>query len=200
MACRLVRTVACQQRRRMLNTRNVPAAHVPRHHQLPHRLNSFPTRWVTTQASSTTDVEAIATADVFATDSSPVILFDGVCNFCNAGVNLVLSLDADRVFRFAALQSEVGRSLLRRCDRQPDDISSMVVVEKDAYYIRSDAALKIGERLRLPFPIFSALLWPLPKSIRDRGYDWIAENRYKLFGIREECRLTDSQAAERFLS
>ena len=147
-----------------------------------------------------TEVKERTTLDVFANDSRPVILFDGVCNFCNAGVNLVLSLDQREVFRFAALQSDVGKALLQRCNRQPDDISSMVVVEKNAFYLRSDAALKIGERLQTPFPILSALLWPLPKSIRDNGYDWIAENRYKIFGMRDECRLTDKAAAERFLS
>lgn len=138
--------------------------------------------------------------DVFAEDLRPVILFDGVCNFCNAGVNLVLDFDQNESFRFAALQSDVGKELLKQCNRNPDDISSMVVVEKNAFYVQSDAALKIAERLRLPLPFLAAFLWPIPKPIRDRSYDWIAENRYKILGIRDECRLSDPKAAKRFLS
>lgn len=42
----------------------------------------------------------------------PVILFDGVCNLCNGGVNTMLALDRRGVFRFAALQSECGERAL----------------------------------------------------------------------------------------
>ena len=156
--------------------------------------------WRGVSTESVSPPESTVVADVFGEDSRPVILFDGVCNFCNAGVNLVLSLDRQEMFRFAALQSEVGKALLKKCNRQPDDISSMVVVEKEAFHLRSDAALRIGEMLQMPFPLFSALLWPMPKALRDNGYDWIAENRYKLFGMRDVCRLSDEKAAERFLS
>ena len=155
-------------------------------------------RGVSTESVSRS--ESTVVTDVFSEDSRPVILFDGVCNFCNAGVNLVLSLDRQEMFRFAALQSEVGKELLRKCNRRPDDISSMVVVEKEAFYLRSDAALRIGQKLQMPFPLISALLWPMPKALRDNGYDWMADNRYRLFGMRDVCRLTDEKAAERFLS
>lgn len=153
-------------------------------------------------SSATTSPESgrSSEVDVFSKDKRPVILFDGVCNFCNTGVNLVLSLDDRECFRFAALQSNTGRALLKRCNRDPSDISSMVVVEEDAFHLRSDAALKIAERLKIPFPLFSTLLSVVPKEARDRSYDWIAENRYNFFGKRDECRISDRKNYERFMS
>jgi len=112
----------------------------------------------------------------------------------------VLSLDDKDAFRFAALQSNTGRALLQRCNRDPSDISSMVVVEEDAFHLRSDAALRIAEKLKIPFPMLSTLLSVVPKETRDRSYDWIAENRYNLFGKRDECRISDQKNYERFMS
>eukprot|EP00210_Caulerpa_lentillifera_P004696 g4480.t1 len=152
-----------------------------------------------TAASSSPSIQT-KDLDVFSEDKRPVILFDGICNFCNAGVNLVLSLDDRESFRFAALQSKTGKSLLKRCNRDPEDISSMVVVEENGFYLRSDAALKIAERLRIPFPLLSTLISVVPKETRDRSYDWIAENRYNLFGMRDECRISDRKNYERFMS
>ncbi|OWM78264.1 hypothetical protein CDL15_Pgr015083 [Punica granatum] len=72
-----------------------------------------------------------ATSSFFEGDSRPIMLFDGVCNLCNGGVRFVRANDRNRRIRFEALQSEAGRNLLRRSGREPDDISSVVLVEKD---------------------------------------------------------------------
>ncbi|CAG9466561.1 unnamed protein product [Pedinophyceae sp. YPF-701] len=142
-------------------------------------------------------------ADPFAADERPIVLYDGVCNFCNGGVNLVLDLDRNPrgSVRFAALQSDVGRSLLERCGRSPDDISSIVLVEKSAFYLKSDAVLRIGVALGLPWSAMGNLaLLLLPRLVRDPAYDVVAANRYRLLGIRDECRLTDGRYADRFLA
>lgn len=84
-----------------------------------------------TRASSSTSASASGADDgdeYFATDKRPIILFDGVCNLCNGGVNLALDLDPPGNLRFAALQSDAGRSLLKRAGRDPNDISSIVLV------------------------------------------------------------------------
>ncbi|KAJ1472292.1 hypothetical protein T484DRAFT_1561582, partial [Baffinella frigidus] len=96
----------------------------------------------------------------FATDDRPVILFDGVCVLCNGGVDFMLDFDLpDDVrgtFRFAALQSNVGRALLQRSGRRADDISSIVLATKTDTFLESDAILRIGQGLgkgTLLFPI-----------------------------------------------
>lgn len=76
----------------------------------------------------------------------------------------------------------------------------MVLVTKDNHYIKSDAALKIGEKLNMSINMLMMPFWPLPKSFRDKAYDFIADNRYKILGVKKECRVTDLYHADRFLS
>ncbi|CAI5490116.1 unnamed protein product [Closterium sp. Naga37s-1] len=95
--------------------------------------------------------------DHFATDDRPIVLYDGVCNMCNGGVNFALDADPQGRLRFAALQSEAGRALLARSGRSPDDISSIVLVERDGAYIKSDAVLRIARLLDLPLAFLAAL-------------------------------------------
>eukprot|EP00960_Hanusia_phi_P044519 756687-Hanusia_phi.AAC.1 len=147
---------------------------------------------------------------VFDKDSRPVILYDGVCNLCNGGVNFMLDWDKPSEprgnFRFAALQSEVGRALLRRGGRSPDDISSIVLACEDGNtYVKSEAILRIGKGLGQ-----GTILWPLapvasttalkivPSPVRDIFYDFIADNRYNFFGMSDECRLSDERFNNRF--
>ncbi|CAD7703424.1 unnamed protein product [Ostreobium quekettii] len=137
--------------------------------------------------------------DYFANDSRPIILYDGVCNFCNGGVNMILDNDPSGVFRFAALQSSAGRALLSRCGRSPDDLTSMVLVERDGCHVRSAAALAIASKLGGAIGALSLPLWLLPRAVRDAGYDFIADNRYKILGIRDACRIGDQRHGDRFI-
>jgi predicted DCC family thiol-disulfide oxidoreductase YuxK len=140
--------------------------------------------------------------DYFATDPRPVILYDGACNLCNTGVNVVLELDRDgSAFRLAALQSPAGRALLARCGRSPNDISSIVLADKDGCFVKSEAVRRIGARLAVPLPLLAALVEPVPLLVRDFLYDQIANNRYNLFGQSSSCRLGtgDGARASRFI-
>ncbi|KAI5079933.1 hypothetical protein GOP47_0005412 [Adiantum capillus-veneris] len=123
----------------------------------------------------------------------------GVCNLCNGGVNMVLDNDPNETMRFAALQSPAGRALLQRSGRSPDDISSIVLVEKDRSYIKSEAVLRIANYLRIPFPLIAGMLNPFPLLFRDIVYDTVANNRYNIFGQTSECRLTDTSHTQRFI-
>ena len=152
------------------------------------------------------DWRAISDA-IFNTDSRPVILFDGVCNMCNGGVNFALDWDPDGNFRFAALQSDAGRALLQRSGRSPDDISSIVLVDKEQAYIKSDAVLRIAKRLGRPFPAVvkpfpilgrAGLLFP--RFGRNFVYDRVANNRYNMFGKSDSCRISDDRFDDRFVS
>ncbi|MGH7214276.1 MAG: thiol-disulfide oxidoreductase DCC family protein [Tepidisphaeraceae bacterium] len=128
-----------------------------------------------------------------------VILFDGVCNFCNGSVNFVIDRDPKSYFRFAALQSAPARELLRAHDLPADDLKSMVLVEDGRAYTRSDAAFRIMRHLRLPWKLLSALLL-VPRPLRNWGYNIIARNRYRWFGKTDACRVPTPEIAGRFLS
>ncbi|KAK6912203.1 DCC1-like thiol-disulfide oxidoreductase family [Dillenia turbinata] len=132
-----------------------------------------------------------ATSSFFERDSRPIMLFDGVCNLCNGGVRFVRNNDRNRRIRFEALQSEAGKNLLKRSGRAPDDISSVVLVEKDRSYIKSEAVLKIMEYIDLPFPQLALFLQFVPLFIRDFVYDNIADNRYAIFGYSDSCEIID---------
>ncbi|PSC76509.1 DCC family chloroplastic [Micractinium conductrix] len=104
-------------------------------------------------------------------------------------------------FRFAALQSDAGRALLRRSGRSPDDISSIVLVERHASHTKSAAVLRIAAGLQAPLPLVSAALdFTFPQFFKDAVYDQIADNRYSLFGRTSACRLSDPRFEERFVS
>ena len=107
-----------------------------------------------------------------------VVLFDGVCNFCEGSVRFIINRDPEGIFRFTSLQSEQAKEILQSHGRDPDSLSSVVLVEEGTLYTKSSAALRIARRLRFPWP----LLWGfivLPPFLRDLGYDLIARNRYR---------------------
>lgn len=137
--------------------------------------------------------------DYFVKDERPIILFDGVCNLCNNGVNTALKYDKKAALRFAALQSDAGKALLQRSGRRPDDISSIVLVEKSRCFIKSEAILRIAKYLQIPFPVLAQLALPLPLFLRDSLYDQVAGSRYDVFGKSTVCRVKDSSHMDRFV-
>ncbi|CAL5199803.1 unnamed protein product [Lathyrus oleraceus] len=130
-----------------------------------------------------------ATSNFFEQDKRPIMLFDGVCNLCNGGVKFVRDNDRNKTIRYEALQSEAGKMLLRRSGRAPDDISSVVLVENNRSYIKSEAVLKIMEYIDLPFPQLAFFLHFMPLFVRDFLYDNVANNRYTVFGRSESCEI-----------
>ena len=137
--------------------------------------------------------------DVFAgLDQRPIVLFDGVCNLCNGGVNFALDNDATGNFRFASLQSRVGQALLVRAGKKPDDISSIVLCEPEQTYFKSDAVLRIARKLDGSIPILGFLGPIVPGFLRNIVYDFVADNRYR-FGEADQCRLDDDEFNDRFV-
>jgi predicted DCC family thiol-disulfide oxidoreductase YuxK len=126
------------------------------------------------------------------------MLFDGVCNLCNASVRFVIRRDPGAVFRFASLQSPVGRSLLKEHGLPVDELASIVLIDGDRCYVKSDAALRIARALRRPWPLVGAFLI-VPRAIRDHVYEFVARNRYRWFGKQDSCALPTPATASRFL-
>ena len=171
-------------------------------------------------SSSLAPTNTINIDDAFSkSDSRPIILFDGVCNLCHGGVNFVLDTDntPDGALRFAALQSELGKTLLEKAGKSRDDISSIVLVEKGEgqsnnnnnelkFYFKSDAILRIGAKLGnfygIPLsPLAKVANAFVPTFIRDTVYTAVASNRYNLLGKKDECRFdADGKFDERFLT
>ena len=135
-----------------------------------------------------------------------VILYDGVCNFCNGWVDLVLSADKEKKFRFAAMQSKAGMEALQLVGREAKDLSSVVLVQStgDKYtgYIKSEAARQVLKELELPVfsPVGGLLMGGLPMGLKDRVYDAVARNRYNFLGKRSTFERLNGEDADRFLN
>lgn len=128
-----------------------------------------------------------------------IVLFDGVCNFCNDSVQRIMKHDQKDRFRFASLQSDIGQELTRERGIDTSQVDSIILIDPgNAYYIKSTAALEIAKRMDGFYPILQIFLG-LPVSLRDRIYDHIARNRYKWFGKREECKVPTQEEKKKFI-
>jgi len=132
-------------------------------------------------------------------DVGAIVLFDGVCNFCNTAVRFVAANDPHGRFSFASLQSARAQALLGERDPIPGEPDSIVLLDYGRRYELSDAVLHIALRLRAPWPLaFVGIL--IPRYVRDAAYRWIARNRYRWFGRMDTCPLPPPGLRERFLA
>lgn len=130
--------------------------------------------------------------------NKPLLLFDGVCNLCNASVQWILKRDHRGEFRFTALQSELGQQLLLRHGLASAHFDTVVLVVGEQIFLRSDAPLEIVRRLGGFWRMFYVFKI-LPRPLRDALYNFVARNRYRWFGRREACMLPRPEWKERFL-
>ncbi|MCU7551111.1 thiol-disulfide oxidoreductase DCC family protein [Chitinophagaceae bacterium LB-8] len=127
----------------------------------------------------------------------PIILFDGVCNFCNGIVKFVIRQDHKKVFRFAALQSKAGLALAERFEL-PGSIETFILIEDGKVYQKSTAALRLYNQLSWYWK-WTQLFWIVPRFLRDAVYDLFARNRYRWFGKSEECMIPTPDLMSRFI-
>ena len=128
----------------------------------------------------------------------PVILFDGVCNFCNGVINFIIKQDKHKKLRFAALQSEAGQQLLKQYHLPTENFDSFILIDKGKVYKSSTAGLKLYNQLPWYWK-WTQLFWIFPPFIRDAVYNFIARNRYKWFGKKEQCMIPTADVRSRFL-
>lgn len=132
-------------------------------------------------------------------NNKKIILFDGVCNLCNNAINFVIAHDKKDVFRFASLQSELGRKLVSERGIDPEVVDTIILIEPGVvYYEKSTAALKIAKDLSGGYSLMSHFLF-LPKFIRDGVYNLVAKNRYSWFGKKDSCMIPTPELKAKFL-
>lgn len=132
-------------------------------------------------------------------NSGKIILFDGICNLCNSSIQKIIENDDKNIFRFASLQSDFGQEFLNKHHFPQNEYNSMVLIDGEKFYTRSDAALRIGKELKGIYKISGLLLF-IPKFIRNAVYDIIAKNRYNWFGKKESCWLPTPELKQKFIS
>jgi predicted DCC family thiol-disulfide oxidoreductase YuxK len=127
-----------------------------------------------------------------------IILFDGICNFCNYWVNFILDHDKQNIFKFAALQSEKGRELLDKFNLPKNDFDSFILISQNRVYNKSSATFLIAKQLN-GLPKLISFFRFLPIALTDLIYDLVAKNRYKFFGKKESCRIPTNEEKNKFL-
>ncbi|MEC4115915.1 thiol-disulfide oxidoreductase DCC family protein [Myroides phaeus] len=128
-----------------------------------------------------------------------IILFDGVCNLCDNTVQKVIKADKNDQFRFASLESEIGKQILDYIGVDRQKMDSIVLYQPGiSYYLKSQAAFKIASYLGLPYSLIN-IFSVFPKALTDIGYDFIAKNRYKWYGKKESCMIPNESIKQKFL-
>lgn len=122
-----------------------------------------------------------------------IVIFDGVCGFCNQSVNLLMRLDKEKIFKYTSLQGEYVKKL-----KISQDLDSIVFYDEGELYYKSTAVLKILQKLGGAWVGVGAF-FIVPRFIRDFVYDVIAKYRYHIFGKLESCRMPSEEEKELFI-
>lgn len=127
-----------------------------------------------------------------------LVLFDGVCNLCNATVQMLIRLDRHKKLKFASLQSETGQQVLQQNQFDQENFKTFLYVRGDEVFTRSTAALKVFSDLG---GIWKAvkIFYIVPESLRNSIYDFVSQNRYKWFGQKDQCMVPTPELKDRFL-
>lgn len=132
-------------------------------------------------------------------DTKKIVLFDGVCNLCNRSIQFIIRHDKKDEFRFATLQGDLGKQLVKERHIDTDTVDSIILIEPGvAYYTKSTAALKIGTSFGGAWKLLT-ILELIPSSLSDIVYDFVARNRYQWYGKREACMIPTPELKAKFL-
>ena len=131
--------------------------------------------------------------------SSPIILFDGICNLCNRSVQFIIKHDKEKVYRFAAFQSKARQKLLQQYNLPLKQYSSFLLIENNKAYSQSTAALKVAKNLSGLVKL-AVVFNIVPAGIRNIVYNFVARNRYQWFGKKESCMVPTQDLKARFLT
>ena len=128
-----------------------------------------------------------------------IILFDGVCNYCNDKVNFIIKNDKKDIFRFVAIQSETGKKIITYLGVD-SALDSIILYEPGyAYFIKSEAVFRIIKHLSSSVKLLLLLNF-VPTSIKNIFYDIIAKNRYNWFGKMEFCIIPSVDIVGKFIT
>ena len=127
-----------------------------------------------------------------------VIVFDGVCNWCNAWVNFAIDHDPQGKFKLGTLQSDHAKQILQELQLSTEDFETFLLLERTRIFTKSTAALRIARHLSGFWPLLYLCI-VVPRPFRDAVYDFVARHRYKWMGKAEACRVPTPSERARFI-
>ena len=127
-----------------------------------------------------------------------VIVFDGVCNWCNAWINFVIDHDPQGKFKLGMLQSEQAKQILQELQLSTEDFTTFLLLERTRVFTKSTAALRIVRHLSGLWPLLYLCI-VVPRPLRDAAYNFVARHRYKWMGKADACRVPTPNERARFV-
>jgi len=133
-----------------------------------------------------------------------ILMYDGYCGLCARVTRFTLTRDPKGIFRFAAIQSEFASNHIRAHGKEPDDLDTFYVLvdpgePSERLLSRTGAAIYVLSQIGRPWT-WASWLHVLPNFVLDAGYDFVAKNRYRLFGRSDSCLLPEPEWQERFIA
>lgn len=128
----------------------------------------------------------------------PILFFDGVCNLCEGFVQWVVKRDPEGIIYYASLQSDFAKEFTAHTNLKVENVSSVILYHEGQFYTESDVPLRLTKLLGYPWNLAYPFIF-LPRIIRDTIYRWIARNRYRWFGKKDECMIPTPALQSRFL-
>ena len=126
---------------------------------------------------------------------SLVLFFDGDCGFCTRSVRFVYEYDEKGLIEFAPLQGELAGKYSLKGYSEKGGGSMVILREEDGgIFTKGDALIELGKTLGGVFMVLAWFFSFLPNRIRNRLYDLVAMNRYKLSVA---CQLPDEGLLKR---
>jgi predicted DCC family thiol-disulfide oxidoreductase YuxK len=132
-------------------------------------------------------------------DDHPIIVFDGYCVLCSGWVRFILAHDRHALYRLLPAQSAIGHALYVHYGLDPENYETYMLIENGTAYFKSEATIRMAQSLGLPWSA-AGVIRPLPARLRDRIYDWVARNRFRVFSRRDACYRPEGRYAGRFLA
>ena len=127
-----------------------------------------------------------------------VIVFDGVCNWCNAWIRFAIDHDPQRKFKLGTLQSEQAKQILEELQLSTEDFETFLLLERTRVFTKSTAVLRIVRHLSGLWPLLYLCI-VVPRPLRDAAYNFVARNRYKWMGKADACRVPTPNERARFV-
>lgn len=131
-------------------------------------------------------------------DDRPIIVFDGYCALCSGWAQFVLKHDRQKRYRLLLAQSALGRALYFHYGLDPDDYETNILIAGGCAWFKSEGTIRMIAGLGFPWPLVKAF-YIVPAAWRDRLYGFIARNRLRFFGKREQCFIPERGYRERFI-
>ena len=127
-----------------------------------------------------------------------MIVFDDECVLCNSSVKRIIKADKNKIFLFTYVKSDFIKSNYPTLTKIQQEKNSIIVIDNNKFYFKSEAILRISKELKGIFAIFYFFRF-IPNVILDFLYSLMSNTRYFIFGKTTSCGMLNHSEQQRIL-